>query len=376
MARSQKFPESYNIAERFRKVWLAQCSDDAWEAMLKREPGSIATWGGSALHGAAHAKRVRDEVKAGDIAFLYSARKLRSVIGIARIAAPPRIAKKATKRGAALTMHFDWWAATPQVSWQALRTDAVLKHSEKVALRSGSLFRLSLSEARRLLALMKKKPSDFPEILEALTASPILAPPSRDSESSAPRSESKAQPSAESPTPTAADVQVATQANPRALPPSTPQDFASRHALTPEEAARMDRHARALAATKYREDAYEIHELTSEGPLWFSKGGLKVRVLVRGSEDVDSPLQFSAEEIEDCLAVRARTDLFVVGKFHTSETPSGDPQSDQVRQLIGWMPVADRLRPTAFAYTIDGSTAKQPRALATVLTTAWVPFEF
>lgn len=181
------FPPSMNRLRDGRKIWLVQADDKDgkgwhWDEMLPGEPftddvGDY-TWGGEEwITSAASRARIRDEFAPGDLVVCYQAVPTKAVLGFARVS------EGGFKRGddeVPCTFGLDWLQRTPEVPWSRISADPLLRESEKVKVKVGTVFRVSPAQLQRVIDLIPCRPSQRRELLASLEVGslPSGSPPS------------------------------------------------------------------------------------------------------------------------------------------------------------------------------------------------------
>lgn len=387
------YPPSYNLDTDGRRYWIVQETKRQWSDLLAKPTDDRFVVAMPELRNVAHLLRLRNEVAPGDFVFLYQAFKPKAIVGVARIAS----------RGHGLTgkgsgqpraFDFDWWQSVREVNWTTLSKDAVLRTSEKVVCRAGSLFRLSPKEVARLLELMKLPATHLRRLRRAsqdvaskATPPPLKAtPPPMASAArvdrnppipkpSAPRHaprvplpemprEAFARTSAPRPTlapPRAPPTPVASRISLKTTPPTPPGVVASPRVVfsevpTTESAeAVVARHARVSAIRLYLEEGF-AQEVPQDRALRFSKHAVSARVVVRGSRDGAESIPLASGEVEDILSARERTDLFILAHVIVTRMASGTytASGGEVYRIINWRPEGPDLDMENERYRVPG----------------------
>lgn len=171
------FPSELNLLPDGRRIWMVQADDKDgngwhWDKLLPGDDFDDVVlkedreWGGESwISSASSRARIRDEFAPGDIIVCYQAVPRKAVLGYARVASEG-YAREDGEVAAAFDI--DWCRRTPPVEWVQMRDDDILRNCEKVKVKVGTVFRLSLPELHRLVDLIPCEQRERAALLDAL----------------------------------------------------------------------------------------------------------------------------------------------------------------------------------------------------------------
>ena len=311
----------HNLLPDGRKIWLIQAADDAgwhWDELLNekptRRPSEGKGWGGDKwIRSTPSRKRIRVEFQAGAIAFCYQAAPDKQIVGLARIAS------KGYENG---KFDFDWWCRMPPVSLDRIKNDPLLRESEKAKVGQGTVFRLSPSEAVRLLELAQPNQELLRSIRKHLKF-PLEMP----STSAGGQQRASEEPDEEM----AAELIETAQNTARGFQ----NDLEVRKAVEQHAVLRARRH--------YEKKGYKVREQGRPFDLECTRKAGRLYVEVKGTQTAGLVIVLTPNEVE--WAHGHQMELFVVHSIVISKVQGRVKVSGGVeRVVIPWRPQCDALK--------------------------------
>jgi hypothetical protein len=108
--------------------------------------------------------------------------------------------------------------------------------------------------------------------------------------------------------------------------------------------------AMSRAIEHYKALGFEVEDTSSASPfdLRCTKGGLEVRVEVKGTQGEGSTVEVTSGEVENARATQWRTDLFIVSGVQVQRVPTLEASGGQCRLIEAWLPQDADLSPTRY----------------------------
>jgi hypothetical protein len=317
-----EFTENYNLFSDGRRAWIFQASDKAgmnFRTLFAAPPqrGEIRPMGGDDWIGSLPSrKRIREEFQPGDLVFLYQAQPEEAVVGLARIASrgyAPRVEDMPEAEGTFFDL--DWWMLTAPLPRTDFESDPVLSDMEKKRIHVGTIFRVSETQAGRLLELM-----------------PLNA-------------RQRTQVEREWRLPVGSGMQA------------MPRPNSSREGGREEDSEVrrvIEAYSMRIAQEHYESLQYEVENTaaTESFDLKCRKGEEEVRVEVKGTRGDGRAVELTAAEVENARRRECRTDLFILANITVEPSDAcwvahgGEP-----RVFTDWVPNDQDLTVTRYRYT-------------------------
>lgn len=318
----------YNRALNDRTFWLVQASENNdggwnWSYLIDEKPHRE-PWGGSDwIRNSLSRKRIREELRTGDIAFCYQAAPDKQFLGLARI----------DMRGNKEENSFflDWWCRMPSVPFEKIKNDPILKTSEKVAgVGQGTLFALSQDEGMRLLELsqpnqaMRLKIRDHLNItLEPVAASGELHRASEGQEM----------------------VEIAELI-------ASAQAAAQGFQNDPEVRKAIEQYAVLKACQHYEKMGYHVIERGKPFDLECTRPPDRLYVEVKGTQTAGLAIFLTPNEVE--WSQKHSMELFIVHSLIVSKSHDRVTVGGGVERVVSpWRPENDSLKVVAYSYLIE-----------------------
>ncbi len=330
-----KYPADYNLLPDGRKIWLVQANNENeggwhWDALLDEKPAQGPfEWGGDEwIRGHSCRKRIREEFQRDDIAFCYQAAPDKHIVGLARIA---------SEGGEDGTFDFDWWCRVPPVSYKEIRNDPLLRESEKAKRGQGTVFRLSLAEADRLLMLADPKQELLRSIRKQLKF-PLETTPA---------SVGGQQRASEEP-----DEEVAAELI------ETARDAAQGFQNDPEVRKAVEQHAVRRARQHYERKGYDVLERGKPFDLECTRQASRLYVEVKGTQTAGLVIILTPNEVE--WSHNHPMELFVVHSLDVSKVRGRVTVSGGVEHIVTpWRPQRNALKAIAYSFPIPSSQLRE-----------------